>query len=86
MHLARDLAALVWSANAVSTRPPVRVLRRPDHEMPLVPIVRNRQSRVEPPPQVAGALIPDYTQHSWRDDMGRELEKRVGGVRHGISG
>ena len=25
-------------------------------------------------PQVAGALIPDNTQHSWRDDVGRGLE------------
>lgn len=25
-------------------------------------------------PQVAGALIPDNTQHSWRDDVGRGSE------------
>lgn len=37
-------------------------------------------------PQAAGVLIPDNTQHSWRDDVGRELEKRVGGKRQGISG
>ena len=37
--------------------------------------------RKEPPvprsghsPQVAGALIPDNTQHSWQDDVGRGLE------------
>lgn len=37
--------------------------------------------RKEPPvprrghsPQVAGALIPDNTQHSWRDDVGRGSE------------
>ncbi len=28
-------------------------------------------------PQVAGALIPDNTQHSWRDDVGRRSENEV---------
>jgi len=39
--------------------------------MPLLPVVRSRQSRVRGhSSQVAGALIPDNTQHSWRDDVG----------------
>ena len=42
--------------------------------MPKLPVVRSRQSRVSgQPSQVAGALIPDNTQHSWRDDVGKVL-------------
>ena len=38
--------------------------------MPKLPVVRSRQSRVSgQPSQVAGALIPDNTQHPWRDDV-----------------
>lgn len=40
--------------------------------MPKLPVVRSRKSRVSgQPSQVAGALIPDSTQHSWRDDVGK---------------
>ncbi|OZY36632.1 hypothetical protein CJF35_12705 [Pseudomonas lundensis] len=40
--------------------------------MPKLPVVKSRQSRVSgQPSQVAGALIPDNTQHSWRDDVGK---------------
>ena len=46
LHPAQDLAVLVSSASAASTRPPVSVFRRPDHEMPMLPVVRSRQSRV----------------------------------------
>ena len=39
--------------------------------MPKLSVVKSRQSRVSgQPSQVAGALIPDNTQHSWRDDVG----------------
>jgi len=39
--------------------------------MPKLPAVKSRQSRVSgQPSQAAGALIPDNTQHSWRDDVG----------------
>jgi hypothetical protein len=38
--------------------------------MPKLPVVKSRQSRVSgQPSQVAGALIPDNTQHFWRDDV-----------------
>jgi hypothetical protein len=38
--------------------------------MPKLPVVRSRKSRVSgQPSQVAGALIPDNTQHFWRDDV-----------------
>ena len=60
-----------------SLHPPtsLEVFRRPDHEMPKLPVVRSRKSRVSgQPSQVAGALIPDNTQHSWRDDVGRGSE------------
>jgi len=41
--------------------------------MPKLPVVRSRQSSVSgQPSQVAGALIPDNTQHSWRDDVGKD--------------
>jgi len=44
--------------------------------MPMLPVVKSRQSRVSgQPSQVAGALIPDNTQHSWRDDVGRGTGK-----------
>ncbi len=61
-----------------SLHPPTgKVFRRPDHEMPLLLVVRSRQSRVSgQPSQVAGALIPDNTQHSWRDDVGRRRVER----------
>ncbi len=40
--------------------------------MPKLPVVKSRQSRVSgQPSQAAGALIPDNTQHSWRDDVGK---------------
>ena len=43
--------------------------------MPKLPIVKSRQSRVSgQPSQVAGALIPDNTQHSWRDDVGEGFQ------------
>lgn len=43
--------------------------------MPKLPVVKSRQSRVSgQPSQVAGALIPDNTQHSWRDDVREILE------------
>ena len=61
-----------------SLHPPTssEVLRRPDHEMPKLPVVRSRQSRVSgQPSQVAGALIPDNAQHSWRDDVGKVLKQ-----------
>ena len=46
--------------------------------MPMLPVVMSRQSRVSgQPPQVAGALIPDNTQHSWRDDVGRALKVQI---------
>ena len=36
--------------------------------MPKLPVVRSRQFHVSgQPSQVAGALIPDNTQHPWRD-------------------
>ncbi len=42
--------------------------------MPMLPVVRSRQSRVSgQPSQVAGALIPDNTQLPWRDDVGKVL-------------
>lgn len=42
--------------------------------MPKLPVVKSRQSRVSgQPSQVAGALIPDNTKHSWRDDVGEVL-------------
>lgn len=58
-----------------------------DLEMPKLPVVKSRQSRVSgQPSQVAGALIPDNTQHSWRDDVGMVskvwLREEYG---HGIS-
>jgi hypothetical protein len=44
--------------------------------MPKLPVVKSRQSRVSGrPSQVAGALIPDNTQHSWRDDVGKKVLK-----------
>ena len=47
--------------------------------MPKLPVVKSRQSRVSgQPSQVAGALIPDNTQHSWRDDVGKRLAIFVG--------
>ena len=53
--------------------------------MPKLPAVRSRQSRVSgQTSQVAGALIPDNTQHSWRDDVGKVLKvlaSRLLGVR-----
>lgn len=43
--------------------------------MPKLTVVKSRQSRVSgQPSQVAGALIPDNTQHSWRDDVGTVLK------------
>jgi hypothetical protein len=43
--------------------------------MPKLPVVKSRQSRVSGQPSpVAGALIPDNTQHSWRDDVGKVLK------------
>ena len=49
--------------------------------MPKLPVVRSRQSRVSGhPSQVAGALIPDNTQHSWRDDAGKALTVRLRAV------
>ena len=43
--------------------------------MPKLPAVKSRQSRVSgQPSQAAGASIPDNTQHSWRDDVGKVLE------------
>ena len=43
--------------------------------MPKLQVVKSRQSRVSgQPSQVAGALIPDNTQHSWRDDVGMALK------------
>lgn len=43
--------------------------------MPKLPVVKSRQSRVSgQPSQVAGALIPDNTQHSWRDDVEKVLK------------
>ena len=43
--------------------------------MPKLPVVKSRQSRVSgQTSQVAGALIPDNTQHSWRDDVGKVLK------------
>lgn len=43
--------------------------------MPKLPAVRSRQSCVSgQPSQVAGASIPDNTQHSWRDDVGMVLK------------
>jgi hypothetical protein len=40
--------------------------------MPKLPVVKSRQSHVSgQPSQAAGALIPDNTQHSWRDDVGK---------------
>jgi len=53
-----------------SLHPPTssEVLRRPDHEMPKLPAVRSRPSRVRgQPSQAAGALIPDNTQPPWRE-------------------
>ena len=42
--------------------------------MPKLPVVKSRQSRVSgQPSQVAGTLIPDNTQHSWRDDVGKSF-------------
>jgi len=56
--------------------------------MPKLPVVKSRQSRVSgQPSQVAGALIPDNTQHPWRDDVGEAsnvwLEEEFD---HGIGG
>lgn len=43
--------------------------------MPKLSVVKSRQSRASgQPSQVAGALIPDNTQHSWRDDVGTVLK------------
>jgi hypothetical protein len=43
--------------------------------MPMLPAVRSRKSPVSgQPSQVAGVLIPDNTQHFWRDDVGRGLQ------------
>ena len=43
--------------------------------MPKLSVVKSRQSRVSgQPSQAAGALIPDNTQHSWRDDVGNGLK------------
>jgi hypothetical protein len=59
-----------------SLHPPTssEVLRRADHEVPKLPVVKSRQSRVSgQPSQVAGALIPGNTQHPWRDDVGKVL-------------
>lgn len=43
--------------------------------MPKLLAVRSRLSRVSGhPSQAAGALIPDNTQHSWRDDVGMVLK------------
>ena len=40
--------------------------------MPKLQVIKSRKSRVSgQPSQVAGALIPDNTQHSWRDDVGK---------------
>ena len=51
--------------------------------MPKLSVVKSRQSRVSgQPSQVARALIPDNTQHSWRDDVGKVL--RVGFERRSI--
>ena len=48
--------------------------------MPKLPVVKSRQSRVSgQPSQVAGALIPDNTQHSWRDDVGITLQSMGSG-------
>jgi hypothetical protein len=45
--------------------------------MRMLPVVRSRQSRVSgQPSQVAGALIPDNTQHSWRDDVGEDRRSK----------
>ncbi|CAI8705570.1 conserved hypothetical protein [Pseudomonas marginalis] len=69
LHPTQDLATPASSASAASTRPPLLVFRRPDHEMPKLPAVRSRQSRVSgQTSQVAGALIPDNTQQPWRDE------------------
>lgn len=57
-YQAKDLQALVSSANAASTRPPVTVLRRPDHEMPLLLVVRSRQFRVSEIPTGRRGLDP----------------------------
>ncbi len=44
--------------------------------MPKLSVIKSRQSRASgQPSQVAGAFIPDNTQHSWRDDVGRGSEK-----------
>ena len=46
--------------------------------MPKLSVVKSRQSRVSgQPSQAAGALIPDNTQHSWRDDVGKVLKVRL---------
>ena len=43
--------------------------------MPKLPVVKSRQSRVSgQPSQVAGASIPDNTQHPWWDDVGKVLK------------
>lgn len=55
----KDLAVPVSSANAATTRLPLTLLRRPDHEMPSFLVIRSSQSRVVDAPQVARALIPD---------------------------
>jgi hypothetical protein len=46
------------AANAASTRPPVSVLRGPDHEMPMLPVVRSRQSSVKDIPTGRRGLDP----------------------------
>jgi len=48
--------------------------------MPLLPVVRSPPvPRQRTSPQVAGALIPDNTQHSWRDDVGALVRETVDG-------
>lgn len=64
-----------------SLNPPtsLEMFRRPNHEMPKPPILKSRQSRVSgQPSQVAGDLIPDNTQHSWRDDVGSTGVELIG--------
>ncbi|OOW04516.1 hypothetical protein MF6394_07720 [Pseudomonas sp. MF6394] len=69
LHLTQDLAAGLVSQCSLHPPTSSEVLRRPDHEMPKLPVVRSRQSRVRgQPSQVAGALTPDNTQQPWRDE------------------
>lgn len=47
--------------------------------MPKLPAMGSRQSRVSgQPSQVAGALIPDNTQHSRRGDVGARIGRKRG--------